>query len=63
MARDNWTREQIIVALNLYCKIPFNKVSSSHPDILRISKIIGRSANSVKMKIGNFGSFDPIQST
>lgn len=59
MPRDNWTKEQTIVALNLYCKIPFNRVSSTHPDILRIAKIIGRSANSVKMKIGNFGSFDP----
>lgn len=59
MPRDNWTKEQTIVALNLYCKIPFNKVSSTHPDILRIAKIIGRSPNSVKMKIGNFGSFDP----
>jgi putative restriction endonuclease len=54
-----WTKEQTIVALNLYCKIPFNRVSSSHPDIIRIAKIIGRSTNSVKMKIGNFGSFDP----
>jgi putative restriction endonuclease len=59
MTRDNWTREQTIVALNLYCKIPFNRVSSNHPDIIRIAKIIGRSPNSVKMKIGNFGSFDP----
>jgi putative restriction endonuclease len=60
MAKQNlWTREQTIVALNLYCKIPFNRVSSSHPDIVRIAKIIGRSPNSVKMKIGNFGSFDP----
>jgi putative restriction endonuclease len=59
MARENWTKEQTIVALNLYCKIPFNKVGSSHPDIIRIAKIIGRSPNSVKMKIGNFGSFDP----
>jgi len=59
MPRDNWTREQTIVALNLYCKIPFNRVSSTHPDIIRIANIIGRSANSVKMKIGNFGSFDP----
>jgi putative restriction endonuclease len=59
MARDNWTREQTIVALNLYCKIPFNRVSSNHPDIIRIAKIIDRSPNSVKMKIGNFGSFDP----
>lgn len=58
MAGENWTKEQTIVVLNLYCKIPFNKVSSNHPDVIRISKIIGRSPNSVKMKIGNFGSFD-----
>ena len=59
MAVDKWTKEQTIVALNLYCKIPFNRVSSTHPDIIRIAKIIGRTPNSVKMKIGNFGSFDP----
>lgn len=56
---NNWTREQTIVALNLYCKIPFNRVGSNHPDVIRIAKIIGRAPNSVKMKIGNFGSFDP----
>lgn len=58
MKRENWTREQTIVALNLYCKIPFNKVNATHADIIRIAKIIGRTPNSVKMKIGNFGSFD-----
>ena len=59
MAKQNlWTREQTIVALNLYCKIPFNRVSSNHPDIIRIANIIGRTPNSVKMKIGNFGNFD-----
>jgi putative restriction endonuclease len=59
MANEKWTREQTIVALNLYCKIPFKNVNSTHPDILSISKLIGRSPNSLKMKIGNFGSFDP----
>jgi putative restriction endonuclease len=60
MAKQNlWTKEQTIVALNLYCKIPFNRVSSNHHDIIKIAKIIGRTPNSVKMKIGNFGSFDP----
>lgn len=61
MKKDDqrWTREQTIIAFNLYCKIPFNRVTSSHPEIIKISKIIGRSVNSVKMKIGNFGSFDP----
>lgn len=59
MAKDNWTREQTIIALNLYCKIPFNKVTEKHEDIIRIANIIGRKPNAVKMKIGNFGSFDP----
>ena len=59
MKHQKWTREQTIVALNLYCKIPFNRVSSTHYDILKYSELIGRSPNSLKMKIGNFGSFDP----
>lgn len=57
-SRNLWNREQTIIALNLYCKIPFNKVSSTHPEILRVANIINRTPNSVKMKIGNFGSFD-----
>lgn len=60
MAKQNlWSKEQTIVALNLYCKIPFNRVSSRHPDIINIANIIGRTPNSVNMKIANFGSFDP----
>ncbi|MBN2745914.1 MAG: HNH endonuclease [Bacteroidales bacterium] len=60
MQQEKWTKEQTIIALYLYCNIPFNKVSSSNQDILKFSTIIGRSPNSLKMKIGNFGSFDPI---
>ena len=61
MRKNNrWTRDQSIVVFNLYCKIPFNRASSNNPDIIRTAKLIGRSPNSVKMKIGNFGSFDPL---
>ncbi len=59
MAGEKWSKEQTIVAFNLYCKIPFNKVTSSHPEIQRISIILGRSPSSLSMKMGNFGSFDP----
>lgn len=54
-----WSREQEIVALYMYCLIPFNKVSGNNPHIAKIAKIIGRpNANSLKAKIGNFGKFD-----
>lgn len=59
MPKDNWTREQTIVALRTYFSVPFNKANNSNEEIVSTSKIIGRSINSVKMKIGNFGSLDP----
>ena len=54
----NWTRDEEIVVFDLYCKIPFQKSSKNHPEIIRIAKIIGRTPSAVNMKIGNFGSFD-----
>lgn len=58
MAQRTWTREEEIIVFNLYCKIPFKKSSKSHPDVIRIANLIGRSPSAVNMKIGNFGSFD-----
>ena len=55
----NWTREQTIIAFNVYCKIPFRSSSSRHPDVIRHAKIIGRSPSALNMKIGNFGRLDP----
>lgn len=54
-----WTREHEVVALDLYCRIPFQKANNSNLEIQRLAKLLGRTVNSVKMKIGNFGSFDP----
>ena len=48
----NWTREQTIVAFNVYCKIPFKNSSSRHPEVIRYAKIIGRSPAALNMKIG-----------
>lgn len=54
-----WTKEQEIVALYMYCLIPFNRVSGTNPQIVNMARIIGRpNANSLKAKIGNFGKFD-----
>lgn len=59
MKRRNWTREETIVAFNVYCKIPFKDSSSNHPLIIEYAKLIGRSAASLNMKVGNFGRLDP----
>lgn len=56
---ENWTRDQLLVTFNLYCKIPFSKTKASNPLVVRTAQLIGRSPASVAMKLGNFGSFDP----
>lgn len=58
MGQKLWTREEEIIVFNLYCKIPFKSSSKTHPDVIRIANLIGRSPSAVNMKIGNFGSFD-----
>ena len=58
MAQRLWTRDEEIIVFNLYCKIPFNKSSKRHPEVIRIAELIGRTPSAVNMKIGNFGSLD-----
>lgn len=58
MNKRLWTREEEIVVFNLYCKIPFNKSSKFHPEVIKIAELIKRTPSAVNMKIGNFGRFD-----
>jgi putative restriction endonuclease len=59
MAKNNWTREETIVAFNVYCKVPFKNSSKSNPIVIKYANIIGRSPSALNMKIGNFGRLDP----
>jgi putative restriction endonuclease len=54
-----WTREELILAINLYCKLPFGKMHNRTPEIQEFAKLIGRTPGSVAFKLGNFASFDP----
>ena len=56
---NKWTREETLVAFNVYCKIPFKDSHSTHPMIVEYAKIIGRSPSALNMKIGNLGRLDP----
>lgn len=54
-----WTREELILAINLYCKLPFGKLHKGNTEIIRLSKIIQRTPSSVAFKLSNFASLDP----
>lgn len=57
--RSNWTRQQLLVAFALYCRMPFGKISSRHPDIIRAAAAIGKTPAALSMKMGNIASLDP----
>lgn len=56
---NNWTKEETIIAFNVYCKIPFKSSSKANPIVIEYANIIGRSPSALNMKIGNFGRLDP----
>lgn len=60
MLRRLWTRNEFMVVFNLYLKTPFGKMYSTNPDVVRLADLIGRSANSVALRLVNFAACDPI---
>jgi len=59
MKRRNWTREQLIVAFNLYCRIEFSKINYRNPAIIKLAEAIDRTPSAVAWKLVNFASLDP----
>jgi predicted restriction endonuclease len=55
-----WTREHLLIALNLYCKLPFGKLHKGNPIIVETAAKMGRTPNSLAMKLCNFASLDPV---
>ena len=55
-----WTREHFLIALNLYCKLPFGQYDRKNPIIIDVASRLGRTPSSLAMKLSNFASLDPI---
>lgn len=56
-----WTREELILAINLYSNIEFGKIHSGNPEIIKLSRLINRTPGSVSYKLVNLASLDPVQ--
>ena len=54
-----WTRNELILAINLYCKLPFGKLDKSNVQVINLASLIGRTPSSIAYKLVNFASLDP----
>ncbi|NOS99202.1 MAG: HNH endonuclease [Phycisphaerales bacterium] len=56
-----WTREHSLIALNLYCKLPFGSFDRDNAVVKDVATRMGRTSNSLAMKLANLASLDPVQ--
>ena len=55
-----WAEDEMLVALGLYCKLPFGQFHSKQPMIIRAAEGLNRTPSSVAMKLSNLASLDPV---
>ena len=58
-AGRRWTRDELLVALNLYHKLTFGQLHARNPAIIALAEKLDRKHGSVAMKLCNFASLDP----
>lgn len=54
-----WSRDELILAINLYCKLPFGRLHRLNPEVINLAHLINRTPSSVALKLVNFASLDP----
>jgi putative restriction endonuclease len=58
--RNDWTREQLILALYWYCtKIVFTKIKYTKTEVIELANLVGRSPSAAAFKLVNFARLDP----
>jgi putative restriction endonuclease len=58
MPRNVWSREETLIAFNLYCRTPFGQLRSQNPEIIEVAAALGRSPSALSMKCCNLAAFD-----
>lgn len=56
----DWSRDHLLIAMHLYCQIPFGQMHKGNPTIIAVAEKMGRSPSSLAMKLVNFASLDPV---
>lgn len=54
-----WTRDELLIVLNLYHKLRFGQFDQRQPVIIDLARHLDRTPSSVAMKLSNLASLDP----
>ncbi len=59
MPQNKWSRDELVVTFNLYCRTPFGRLHKNNADVIKLAQAIDRSSSAVAWKLVNFASLDP----
>lgn len=54
-----WSRDELLLALHLYERMPFGRQHARDPEVCALAERLGRTPGSVAMKLNNLTSLDP----
>lgn len=55
----NWTEQELLIAMSLYCKLPFGQFDQSNKQVKRVAAKMERTPSALAMKLSNLASLDP----
>lgn len=56
---EDWTREDHVIAFQLYSRIEFGKIHMKNPEVIELAALLGRTVGSASLKLANFSRLDP----
>lgn len=59
MERKLWARDELMLVFNVYLKLPFGKMHTRTPEVIEMANLLGRTVNSIAIRLSNFASCDP----
>lgn len=60
MSGRRWKWDEVVLAMNLYCRLPFGRLHKGTPEIIELARYLDRTPSSVALKMVNLASLDPV---
>ena len=57
-ARINWSIDEITLALALYFRTPYSRITTRNPEIQALARQLNRTPGAVSLKLGNLANLD-----
>jgi len=55
---NSWTKEELISAYNLYCKIPLSEIDKNNKEILKFAELLDKTPKEITKRFKNFSKLD-----